>query len=233
MSSWRAAATSSASIFVIPEYSTSASSTCELKATVARIAIFAAASAPETSSVGIGLRVAALLRVGERLVVALAALHLGEHEVGRAVDDAEHAVDVRDDERLAQHLDHRDRGADARLEPQLDAGLRRGREELRAAPRDELLVRGDDALAALQQLEDVAARRLDAAHHLGHDGDARIVEDLGEVRGEHPTRQVGNHAPSRGRARAPSRRGADGPVARSMSSADSVRRRLTAAPTVP
>ena len=78
----------------------------------------------------IGLGVTARLRVRECLVVALARLHLGEHEVGRAVDDPEHAVDVRDDERLAQHLDHRDRGADAGLEAQLHAGRRSGREEL-------------------------------------------------------------------------------------------------------
>ena len=52
MSSSRAAATSSGSIESIPTTSTSASSKRELNATVARIAIFAAASAPETSSVG-------------------------------------------------------------------------------------------------------------------------------------------------------------------------------------
>ena len=80
----------------------------------------------------VGLGEAARLRLGERLVVGRAGLHLGEHEVRRAVDDPEHAVDVRDDERLAQHLDHRDRRADARLEPQLHAGARRRREELGA-----------------------------------------------------------------------------------------------------
>ena len=137
----------------------------------------------------IGLRIAALLRVRERLGVALAALHLGEHEVRRAVDDPQHAMHVRDDERLAQHLDHGNRRADARLEPQLDAGIRRGREELRTTARNELLVRGHDVLAATQQLEDVRACRFDAAHHLGHNRDARVVDDLGEIRGEHPTRK--------------------------------------------
>ena len=62
-------------------------------------------------------------------------LHLGEDEVRRPVDDPEHAVDVRDDERLAQHLDHRDRRADRRLEAELDAAVGRGREELGAAVR--------------------------------------------------------------------------------------------------
>ena len=137
---------------------------------------------------GIGFRIAALLRVGERLVVALAAFHLGEHEVGRAVHDAEDAVDVGDDERLAQHLDHGNRRADTCLEAQLDARLRRGRKQLRTATRDELLVRGHDALAALQQLQYVTARRLDSAHHLRHHADAGVIEDLGEARGEHPSR---------------------------------------------
>ena len=86
-------------------------------------------------------------------------------------------MDVRDDERLAQHLDHRDRRADARLEAQLHARRRGGREQLGAAPRDELLVRRDDVLAAPQQLEHVLAGRLDAAHHLGDDRDRRVVED--------------------------------------------------------
>ena len=98
-------------------------------------------------------------------------------------------MDVGDDERLAQDLDHGNRGADTRFEAQLDAGLGRRREELRTAARDELLVRGDDALAALQQLQDIAAGRLDTAHDLRHDGDARIVEDLREARGEHPSRR--------------------------------------------
>ena len=88
---------------------------------------------------------------------------------------------VRDDERLAQDLDHRDRRADARLEAQLDAAGRRGREELGPAPRDQLLVGRDDVLAAAQQLEHVAAGRLDAAHHLGDDGDRRVVRDLLEI----------------------------------------------------
>ena len=130
----------------------------------------------------VGLGVALLLRVRERLVVGLARLHLGEHVVGRAVDDPEHAVDVRDDERLAQHLDHRDRRADARLEAQLHAGARGGREELGPAPRDELLVRGDDVLAAPQQLEHVLAGRLDAAHDLGDDRDPRVVEHVARCR---------------------------------------------------
>ena len=96
--------------------------TREPNATVARIAIFAAASCAGDVLRRVGLREAEPLRLGERLVVARAALHLGEDEVGRAVDDPEHAVDVRDDERLAQHLDHRE--SRRRRRPRSGAGRR-------------------------------------------------------------------------------------------------------------
>ena len=52
ISSSRAAAMSSSEIASMPSYATSSSSTREPNATVARIAIFAAASRPLTSSVG-------------------------------------------------------------------------------------------------------------------------------------------------------------------------------------
>ena len=125
----------------------------------------------------IGLGEAEPLRLGERVAVGAAILHRREDEVRRPVDDAEHAVDVRDDERLAQHLDHRDRGAHGGLEAQLDAARCRGLEQLGAAPGDELLVRRHDRPSGAQQLENVAARRVDAAHHLRHDLDRRVVED--------------------------------------------------------
>ena len=91
-------------------------------------------------------------------------------------------MDVRRDERLAQHLDHRDRRADRCLEPELDACLGRGGEELGAAAREQLLVRADDGLARAQEVEHVAAGRLEAAHHLGDERDRAVVADLGEVR---------------------------------------------------
>ena len=129
----------------------------------------------------VGLGEPARLRLGERLVVGGAALHFGEDEVGRPVDDAEDAVDVRDDERLPQHLDHRDRGADARLEAELDAAGGRRLEELGSPLGDELLVGGDDRLAGPQQVEDVLPGRLDAAHDLGHERDRLVLDDRGEV----------------------------------------------------
>jgi len=134
---------------------------------------------------GIGLGVPQLLRLGERLVVARTRLHPREHEVRRAVHDPEHAMHVRDDERLAQDLDHGDRRAHARLEPQLHAGLGGRAEELRAAAGDQLLVRGHDRLARAEQAQDELPRRVDATHQLRDDGDRGVADDLLEVGREH------------------------------------------------
>ena len=94
-------------------------------------------------------------------------------------------MDVRDHERLAQDLDHRDRSADAGLEAELHAGGRSRLEELGAAPGDELLVRRDHRLAGAKQVEHVIARRVEPSHHLGDDGDRGVVADVGELRREH------------------------------------------------
>ena len=109
-------------------------------------------------------------------------LHRREDEVRRPVDDPEHAVDVRDDERLAQHLDHRDRRADAR--PRSGAG----RPPAAAASNSSAPRRATSCLFAVttgrperEQLEHVLAGRLDAAHHLGHDrtdGSSRISREV-------------------------------------------------------
>ena len=119
----------------MPWQATSSGVTREPNATVARIAIFAAASAPETSSVGSASANPSRCASASASLYDRAALHLGEHEVRRPVDDPEHAVDVRDDERLPQHLDHGNRRADRGLEPELDAAVGSGGEELRSPRR--------------------------------------------------------------------------------------------------
>ena len=129
----------------------------------------------------VGFGIPEPLRLGQRGLVLLPLAHAREDEVRRPVDDPEHAVDVRDDERLAEHLDHRDRRAHRCLEAQLHAGLRGSREELRAAARDELLVRRHDRLASAEELEHARSGRLETACDLGHDRDRRIVADRLEV----------------------------------------------------
>ena len=149
----------------------------------------AAASAPPTSSVGIGLGVAELLRLGERVGVALAvARHRGQHEVGRAVDDADQLVDAGRRERLLQHAHDRDGGAGRGLVAQLRAAAVGSRLQLGAVAREQLLVGRDDRDAALEQLAEVAERRLDAAHDLGHDLDRRVVADVLEAIGQQARR---------------------------------------------
>ena len=135
---------------------------------------------------GIGLGEPEPLRLGESVLVGAALLHGREDEVRRPVDDSEHAVDVGDDERFAQHLDHRDRRADGRLEAELHPTPGRCLEQIGPASRDELLVRGDDRATQAQELEHEVARRLDPAHHLRHDLDRRVVADRREVVRQNP-----------------------------------------------
>jgi hypothetical protein len=134
----------------------------------------------------IGLREAAPLRLLERLRQGRPGLHLGEDEVRRAVHDPEDAVHVRRHERLPQRLDHGDRSAHGRLEAQLDTRRGRGREELGPSAGDELLVRSDDGLAGGEQVEHERSGRLETSHHLGHDGDLRVVPDRCRLGREHP-----------------------------------------------
>ena len=111
-------------------------------------------------------------------------------------------MDLRDDERLAEHLDHGNRGAHPRLEPELDASRRRGREELCAVLRDELLVRGDDGLVRGEQVEDLRPRRLDAAHDLRDDDDRRVVANRAGIGGQDPGSGTKPRSLSRSRTRA-------------------------------
>ena len=153
---------------------------------MARIAVLAAASSAGDVLGRVGLGEAEPLRLGERVPVGAALLHRGEDEVRRPVDDSEHPVDVRDDERLAQHLDHGDRGAHRRLEAELHAARRGCLEQLGAVAGDELLVGGRDGAPGAEHPEHVVPGRLDATHHLGHDLDRVVGEDRLEVVGDKP-----------------------------------------------
>ena len=182
----------------------------------------------------VGLGEPESLRLGQRVAVAAARLHLREDEVRRAVDDAEHAVDVRHDERLAQHLDHRDGRADGRLEAQLHSAGRRCLEQLGALPGHELLVRRHHrrcrGAAARARSRRPGRRRPSPRPRAGSTGRRgsppdRPVSTPGPGAKPRVLPRVADERPHDTRSRCP--------VARSISSPCSSSSRCTAAPTVP
>ena len=126
---------------------------------------------------GIGLGIAARLRLGQhrRERRALGA-HLGQDEVGRAVDDAGDPFDPVGGEPFAQRLDDRDAARHRAFEGDHHALRVRGRENLVAVPGEERLVGRDDVLAVGDRLQDERARGLEAADQLDDDVDVRMRE---------------------------------------------------------
>ena len=130
----------------------------------------------------IGLGVAQLLRLPERLLIAAAGpRHLAEDEVGGPVDDPVDPLDVRARERLAQHADDGHDAGDRRLEAEVHSMLARERPQLLAVAREQLLVGGDDVAPALERAPHVLARVVDAADQL--DDEVGALEDLVEIAG--------------------------------------------------
>jgi hypothetical protein len=129
---------------------------------------------------GVGLRIAQLLGLAQRLLVRdAAARHLGEDVVGRAVDDPVDALDVRRGKRLLQDPDHGHDARDGALEAQLDAVLARARPQLLAVLGEQLLVRGDDVAAGAHRAQHEVAGGLDAADQL--DDQLGVGEDALEI----------------------------------------------------
>ena len=102
--------------------------------------------------------------------------HLGEDEVGRAVDDPVDAVDARAGQRLLKDADHGHDAGDRPLEAQLHAALAGQRPELLAVMREQLLVGGDDVFAVLHRPDHIFARRLDPTDQL--DDQIGALQDL-------------------------------------------------------
>ena len=140
---------------------------------------------------GIGLGVAELLGLGERVGVALAvARHRAEHEVGRAVDDADQLVDARR-EPTPEHAHDGDRRAGRGLVAQLRAAVRSASASSSAPCRaSSCLLAETTETPRSSSSRRLAERRLDAAHDLGDDLDRRIVADVLEAIGEQPRRRV-------------------------------------------
>ncbi len=96
---------------------------------------------------GVGLGKSLALSLGQGLGVARAAGHLGEDEVGGAVDDPVDALHVGSGQGLGEHAYDRDDTRDGRLEAQLGAAGARGVEQFLTVLGEQLLVGGDDVLA--------------------------------------------------------------------------------------
>ena len=136
----------------------------------------------------IGLRVPEPLGLGQRLLERHAGPgHLGQDEVGRAVDDPVHAIDLRAGQRLLEDPDDRDDTRHRALEAQLNAVDPGGLPQLLAVLRQQLLVRGHHVTARLHRPQQVRARGIDAAHQL--DDQVRALQDLIER-----SRAAGHHS---------------------------------------
>ncbi len=115
----------------------------------------------------VGLGVAQGLGLLDRVSEARAGgVHLVQHVVGGAVDDAQDAPDVIPDERLAQGAQQGDGPGDRRLVVQVDIALLGRLVETRAVLGQQCLVGRDDAGAVLHRCQDQAAGRLDATDDL-------------------------------------------------------------------
>ena len=138
----------------------------------------------------IGLGVAQPLRLGQGIGIGLAAiLHLREDEVAGAVEDSVNRLDLVGHERLVDGRDDRNPAAHGGLEGDRPADAPGAIEKLAAMFRQQGLVRRDDVLAALQDLEHDGAIGLEAADKLHDRLDLRIIEDRRQLGGQKPGRR--------------------------------------------
>ena len=182
----------------------------------------------------VGLGVAELLRLGEGVGVAQAALgHRGEDEVRGAVEDALDGGDLVGRQALAQRADDRHAAGDRGLEADGALGLAGGLEDLVARVGEQRLVRGDDVLAGREGVEHDLLRGGRAADEFDDDVDRGVVDRGGEVGGDE---FAGERRSARGLSgsRTTTRRSASGRPAR-RARRSCWRRRISATPppTVP
>ena len=96
-----------------------------------------------------------------------------------------YGLDLVSGEALAQHADDRDSASDGRAEVDVYVVLRSRLEYLASVLREELLVRGDDALSVAERREDERLRDARAADRLDDDVHLGVSEDGSCVRREH------------------------------------------------
>ena len=127
---------------------------------------------------GVGFRVAEFLRLfqhgGE--IEALVA-HLGQNEIGGAVDDAGDPFDAVGRQAFAQRLDDGDAAGDGRLEGHHHALVLGGGEDFVAVYGQQCLVGRDHVLPVGNGLHDQGFRQVVAADQFDDDVDLGIVDD--------------------------------------------------------
>ena len=134
---------------------------------------------------GVGLGEAEPLRLDQRGRERRALLgHRGEDVVRRAVHDPVQGGDAVGGERLAQRPDDRHPAADGALVVHVDALLGGQAEELLPSRGQERLVGGDDVLAAPEGVSHQVEGFGGSADELHDHLDARVVEELLQVRGD-------------------------------------------------
>src|SRR6185295_13523598 len=116
--------------------------------------------------------------------------HLGEDEVGGAIDDPHDSRDGLAAQALAQGSDDGDATGYGGFEQQIHAGVVADAEQFGADVGQQLLVGGDHGLARLQRRGDQLARRLDPADYLDDQVDRGIGYDRVSVAGEHAFGQI-------------------------------------------
>ncbi len=139
----------------------------------------------ETLDIGgrVGLGIPQRLRLADRVgEPSSGRVHLVEHIVRRAVDDADDLADAVSRKGLAQRAQQRDGARNGRLVVEIDAVLSGRGIQRRAVLGQQRLVGGDDRRAVLHSAQDERAGWLDAADDL--DDDVSPGDEFGRIGGE-------------------------------------------------
>ena len=131
---------------------------------------------------GVALRIAQLLGLLQHLPVVRPFLfHLGQDEVGGAVQDACHRLHPVRRQRAVDGTDDGDAARHAGLEHIVAPHPLRDGQELGPVLRHQLLVGGAHALSCLQRLLRELIRRAHAPHDLAQDAYLRVVQNRSEI----------------------------------------------------
>ena len=130
---------------------------------------------------GVALGLRGLQHFGERQALAA---HLGQDEVGGAVDDAGDPFNAVSHQAFAQSLNNRDTTGDRSFEGDDDAFGACSREDFVAVQREQRFVCGDDVLAVGNRFEHQLLRNCVAANQFDDDVNVGIFHERERVVGD-------------------------------------------------